>query len=171
MYVKAVTVNNFNLLDLRRILNNNNLPINDIMINAPDRKQKALDLFNEGYNCAQAILAVYGEEFGLNREYALKIGAPFGGGIANTGDVCGAVTGALMVIGLRYADIKPEHWFKRARLYRTSRKFMENFAKAGKSVKCADIKKCIAEKHGGIERDERCTSVVEHASLILEDLL
>lgn len=136
-----------------------------------DRKTKTLELFNKGYNCAQAILAVYGEEFGLKREHALKIGAPFGGGIADTGDVCGAVTGALMVIGLQHADIKPELWFRRARLYRTSRKFMESFTEKGRSLRCTEIKKCIADKHGGVKRDEHCTVVVDLATQILEELL
>jgi C_GCAxxG_C_C family probable redox protein len=136
-----------------------------------DRKTKALELFKEGYNCAQAILAVYGKKLGLKREHALKLGAPFGGGIANTGDVCGAVTGSLMVIGLRHADIKPEHWFKRARLYRTSRTFMDRFTEEGRSLQCREIKKCIAEKHSGVEREEHCTVVVDLATRILEDLL
>lgn len=136
-----------------------------------NRNTGTLETFNQGYNCAQAILAVYGEEFGLDREHAFKIGAPFGGGIANTGDICGAVTGALMVLGLRYGETKSSGWFKTAKLYRTSRTFMKRFADAGGSIKCVEIKDRLTGEHGSVKRGVHCTNVVENATRILEELL
>lgn len=136
------------------------------------RKKDAVGLFNEGYNCAQAILAAYGDMFNLDRETAFKIGAPFGGGIANTGDTCGAVSGALMVIGLRYGSVKPAVWFKRAKLYRTSKNFMKKFINICGSKNCEELK-CYyrANNPENVKLKTYCTNIVEKAVDILDDLL
>jgi len=68
----------------------------------------ALEKFLKGFNCSQAIFITYSQELGLNEEIASKIASPFGGGFASSGYICGVVTGALMVIGLKYGNTKPE---------------------------------------------------------------
>jgi len=137
-----------------------------------ERKKEALKLFHEGYNCAQVILAAYGDTFGIKREDALKIGAPFGGGVANTGDTCGAVSGALMVIGLRYGSDKPAGWIKRARVNRISRNFIKRFITICGSKRCDDLK-CYyrTNNHENIKKKAYCAGIVEKAVNILEDLL
>jgi C_GCAxxG_C_C family probable redox protein len=62
--------------------------------------EKAVGLFQEGFSCSQALRSTYGERYGLARDLALKLGDAFGGGMGGLGRMCGAVTGALMVIGL-----------------------------------------------------------------------
>ena len=64
------------------------------------KKENALALFACGYNCAQSVLGAFCEELGVNKETAFKIASGFGGGMRQ-GEVCGAVTGALMAIGLK----------------------------------------------------------------------
>jgi len=64
------------------------------------KNENALELFACGYNCAQSVLGVFSDELGLSREMAFKIASGFGGGMRQ-GEVCGAVTGALMAIGLK----------------------------------------------------------------------
>jgi hypothetical protein len=59
----------------------------------------ANNLHNAGFNCAQAVFAALAPEFGLDQATAVKIAATLGGGIARTGETCGAVTGALLTIG------------------------------------------------------------------------
>jgi C_GCAxxG_C_C family probable redox protein len=137
-----------------------------------NRKKNAIELFYEGYNCAQSILAAYGDMFGLERENAFKIGAPFGSGIAHTGDTCGAVSGALMVIGLRYGSEKPAGWLKRARVNRTSKNFVERFIKAFGSKNCDDLE-CYyrTNNHENIKKKTYCSGIVEKAATILEELL
>ena len=56
--------------------------------------------FMNGYNCSQAVLLAFCEDFGLEKETALKISEPFGGGMGRMREVCGTVTGMFMVIGL-----------------------------------------------------------------------
>ena len=67
--------------------------------------EEAVQLFEDGYMCSQAVLAVFCEEFGLSREQAFKISISFGGGMRK-GEVCGACTGAIMALGLRYGENK-----------------------------------------------------------------
>lgn len=136
-----------------------------------DREKEILALFEQGYNCAQAILAVYGKESGLQREHAFRIGAPFGGGIADTGNICGAVTGSLMVIGLKKGNVKPASWLKKAKLLRTSRTFMERFTSSQGSLTCCTIQKQIAGEKRDVARESHCASVVEAAIEILEEIL
>jgi len=64
------------------------------------KQENALELFACGYNCAQSVLGAFCEELGVNKETAFKIASGFGGGMRQ-GEVCGAVTGALMAIGLK----------------------------------------------------------------------
>lgn len=64
--------------------------------------------FKEGFNCSQAILLVYGEQFALSREDALKVSWVFGVG-TDMGETCGAVTGTFMLIGAKYGRTEVEH--------------------------------------------------------------
>ena len=65
----------------------------------------AVQLFEEGYMCSQAVFAAFSEEFDLPKEQALKVGACFGSGMRKA-EVCGACTGALMALGLKYGESK-----------------------------------------------------------------
>ena len=58
-------------------------------------------LFDQGFDCAQTVFSAFAEELDLDEETALKIAAGFGGGM-HLGDMCGCVTGGLMVLGLKY---------------------------------------------------------------------
>lgn len=64
------------------------------------RKEKAVRLFQEGYNCSQAVFAAYADQYGIEEETALKISASFGGGMGRMREVCGAVSGMFLVAGL-----------------------------------------------------------------------
>ena len=66
-------------------------------------KEKALTLFKQKYHCSQAVLAAFAEECGLTEKQALMLGACFGSGMRK-GEVCGACTGALMVLGALYGQ-------------------------------------------------------------------
>lgn len=66
-------------------------------------KEKALQYFADKFHCSQAVLAAFAEECGISEEQALKIGACFGAGMRK-GEVCGACTGALIVLGLLYGQ-------------------------------------------------------------------
>ena len=67
-----------------------------------DHLAETIVLFKSGFHCAQAVIAPFGEELGLSRDTALKIASPFGGGMGGYGRTCGALTGAMLAVGLKY---------------------------------------------------------------------
>ena len=72
------------------------------------KSEKAVELFLKGYNCSQAVFGAFAEELGINEETAFKLAAPFGGGVGRQREVCGAVSGMLMVLGLEEGYSTPE---------------------------------------------------------------
>ena len=67
-----------------------------------DHLAEANELFRSGFNCSQAIVAVFSEEYGFPAETAIRMAYPFGRGMGGCGCTCGALTGAMMVIGMKY---------------------------------------------------------------------
>jgi C_GCAxxG_C_C family probable redox protein len=67
-----------------------------------DHVIEAENLFSQGFNCAQAVAAAFCDKLGLNLKAALRLSSPFGGGMARMREVCGAVTGIFMVVGMKY---------------------------------------------------------------------
>ena len=65
-----------------------------------DHSEIALNHFLNGMTCAQAVLCAFEDVTGLDRDTAMKVAASFGGGLGGRRDVCGALTGALMALGL-----------------------------------------------------------------------
>ena len=80
------------------------------------KSEKAAELFSQGFNCAQSVFAVFAEKYGISQELALKIGCGFGGGMRNA-EICGAVSGALMVLGLKYGHYIAEDNEQKSRSY------------------------------------------------------
>src|ERR1035441_485274 len=96
---------------------------------AMGKPQEALGLFEKGFNCAQSVLGALGPDAGLDKEIGLGMAGSFGGGMARRGETCGAVTGALMVLGLRHAMVREEDAQAKNKNYAEAEKFMEDFKK------------------------------------------
>jgi len=132
--------------------------------------KKAVKCFEEGYNCSQAIFATYAEDFGILPDHAFKIASGFGGGMRIDG-TCGAVTGAFMVLGLKFAKGKDKPYDKII-------KFAENFRRKNKSTDCRTLIGCdIRTKEGmnkatneGLFRNV-CSQLVKDSAEILETML
>jgi C_GCAxxG_C_C family probable redox protein len=142
------------------------------------KSEQAVALFREGFSCSQAVLAAYADEFALPRDTALRLAQPFGGGIGRTADWCGAVTGALMVLGLKYGRVRKEDVEARDRTYALVGEFIRRFSGRHGSVRCRDLLGCDISTPGGRqEADERhlhetrCEDLVRDAVTILEALL
>ena len=103
--------------------------------------EEAVSCFNKGFSCSQAIFSSYSKKLGMSYELALKIASAFGGGMARLGDVCGAVTGAFMVIGLKYGSSSIEDTNAREITYSLVRIFVEKFTKKNGSIKCKELLK------------------------------
>lgn len=98
--------------------------------------EKAVKLYNEEYNCPQAVLCTYADKLGLDQETALKIASPFGGGIARNGKICGAITGGLMVIGLKNWNDGSNREDSKAEVYKISNQFMDEIKKRNGTLDC-----------------------------------
>ena len=130
-------------------------------------KEKAMKIFYEKFNCSQAVLGAYADDYGLTVDQAMKVAACFSGGVRK-GEVCGAVSGAIMVIGLKYGD-GPD--------YNKAAEFMERFKEKNASYICKDILGCdisseagmLYARENGLFKDI-CPRMVESAVDILEDM-
>ncbi|MDP2038404.1 MAG: C-GCAxxG-C-C family protein [Ignavibacteria bacterium] len=101
--------------------------------------EKAIKLYKEEYNCSQAILSAYAEELGIDEQTAIRVASSFGGGIARTGKTCGAVTGALMVIGLKQWNSNVEKEEAKAHVYKLSNQLMDEFKARNKTLNCEEL--------------------------------
>lgn len=73
-----------------------------------DHREIAIDNFKKGYNCAQSVVVAYCDVLGMEPDFAAKMASSFGGGMGRMREVCGAVSGMLMVAGLLYDTKLPE---------------------------------------------------------------
>jgi C_GCAxxG_C_C family probable redox protein len=89
----------------------------------------------QGFNCSQAVFSTLAEPLGFKRSLALKIASPFGGGIGRTGETCGAVSGALMALGLQSGFSEPDPQAKE-RVYALAREYMRRFQERYGAVAC-----------------------------------
>ncbi len=131
---------------------------------------EAVQLFEDGYMCSQAVLAVFCEEFGLSREQAFKISISFGSGMRK-GEVCGACTGAIMALGLKYGENK-------SKSDEMCVKFLDSFKKENGSYICRDLLDCDIRTEEGIKYaidnnlfKEICPKMVESAAKIAQELI
>jgi C_GCAxxG_C_C family probable redox protein len=140
--------------------------------------QRAAESFESGFSCSQAVFAAFSEALGLERTTALKIAQPFGGGIAGTGSTCGAVTGALLVIGLKHGRSRPEDAAAKEKTYALVLEFIKRFRKRHGSIVCREllgVDLSTPEGHEEARRrglfSGRCLLFVSQAAEILEEIL
>lgn len=102
------------------------------------KSEKALELFASGFNCSQAVLTAFAPDFGLDEKLALMLGTQFGGGARN-GEMCGAVSGALMVLGLKYGHYESENNEQKSRAYAIATEYTKRFKEQNGSIVCRDL--------------------------------
>src|SRR5271157_354264 len=90
-------------------------------------EQAKVVMLEHRLNCAQSIVSVYCEEFGLDRNLGLKMAMGFGGGMARSGNICGAVTGAYMILGLSQRINENNARESIERTYKLMREFNREF--------------------------------------------
>ena len=135
----------------------------------------AVTVFSQNFNCSQSVFSAFAARFGLDRETALKLASPFGGGVARRGEVCGAVTGALLALGLARGAELPAG---KEEIYRLSQVFMRLFEEKHKTVLCRDLIACDLSTPAGYQyaTEKRvfttiCPVLVQDAVEIVQKLL
>jgi C_GCAxxG_C_C family probable redox protein len=142
------------------------------------RADEVVDAFKRGLSCSQAIFSVYGKDLGVDPETAIKIASAFGAGIAKTGGICGAVSGAIMVIGLSQKPEDIQDATSREKVYGLAKRFIDEFTARNASVNCTDLvgydlsdPKQFAEAREKKVFATRCSKLVRDAGEILEEFL
>jgi C_GCAxxG_C_C family probable redox protein len=106
-----------------------------------NRADCAEALFKEGYNCAQAVLASFYDELGLDQDLALRIASSFGGGMGRLREVCGALTGLFMAAGIKYGFNDPHDLDGKSSHYQLVQHFAQSFKDEYHSILCRDLLK------------------------------
>lgn len=99
----------------------------------------AMDMLLKGYNCAQSILYAFSCESGLPDETALKISSGLGAGMGRKGEVCGAVTGGIMVLGMRHGWVANDDHTGKEATYSKTQELMNQFALKHGSYICRNL--------------------------------
>lgn len=143
-----------------------------------NRSEKAVSLFKEGFNCSQAVFTTFAVDMGMERDAALKTAQAFGGGMAQMGETCGAVTGAFMVIGLKYGRTRADDDEAKRRTYALVAEFVEKFRARNGTIICRELLGCdIGTTEGNrVAKDKQlfsavCPGFVRDAVDILEEIL
>lgn len=102
-------------------------------------EDKIKALFMQGYDCSQAVLRYFADRFDMDEDLANRTAACFGGGM-QMGEVCGAFTGALMVIGLKYGHSNPENLLQQKEvLTAKNAEFREKFLREYGTCSCKEL--------------------------------
>jgi C_GCAxxG_C_C family probable redox protein len=138
--------------------------------------EKAAKLFLEGYNCSQSVLLAMFEHWGGKSELVPKIGTGFGGGIGRCGSVCGALTGGIMALGIKYGTNEPSAE-RRLPAYEISRKFLEQFKKRNRGIFCKELIGYTLSNPDEYEKarkenvfQKKCVEYVKNAVTVLLEL-
>ena len=141
-----------------------------------DKKETAKQVFQNGFNCAQAVLVSFSSELGIDRETALRISSGFGAGMGRLQNTCGAVAGAYMVIGYLHGKFKEDDYESREKAYSLIRSFARDFNRIHRSDNCSILLDCdLNTEEGAAEFKEknyhetRCLKYVQDAVQLLEE--
>ena len=104
-----------------------------------EKTRHATERFRSGFNCSQSVLSAFAEDFGLSRDSCLRLASPFGSGIARMQETCGAVTGALMAIGLKYGKGENGTEDDKTIAYRQSQFLVNEFKKRNTTICCRQL--------------------------------
>ncbi len=134
---------------------------------------RAIELFLEGKNCSQAVFVAFAPDLGLSEDTALAVSIGLGGGVGRIREVCGAVSGSAMLVGLKYPELDKTEVYEKVRL------IIEEFRKTNHSIICRELlglskpeASCVPEPRTTEYYQKRpCVKIVEDAALAVEKVL
>ena len=143
-----------------------------------DKVKQSVSCYKEGFNCSQAVFSTFAVEMGMDRNTALKVSQGFGGGMGGMGETCGAVTGAFMVIGLKYGRIRADDDEAKLKTYALVQEFTKRFKARHGTIVCRELLGCdIGTPEGHrIAKEKKlvstlCPRFVQDAAEIIEEIL
>ena len=140
--------------------------------------EKVAEIFDAGFNCAQAVISIYAKKYNLHLEQALNITSGFGAGMARMQETCGAVTGAIMVTGLAMGEKIEDFVERKEKVYTLIAEFINKFKERHNFLKCSELLNCDINTEEGKYHydvnelhDNVCLKCVKDAVEILDDIL
>ena len=141
--------------------------------------EKAVKFFKSGYNCAQSVFLAFAEDYGLDKETALKLSSSFGGGMGRLREVCGAVASMFAIAGLKNGYTSPNNDELKAKHYELIQKLAERFKSKYNTIICRELLELPEGSDSPIpsKRTEEyyqtrpCEAFVRYASEIIENEL
>ena len=140
----------------------------------------AKELFENGYNCSQAVVVAFKDVLEMDEEMLKKVSLPFGGGLGRLRLTCGAVSGMAMILGLVFTDPANEKDSK-LKVYEITRELVSKFEKQNGSIICkellegSNLKVEVAgkpeERTNEYYQKRPCDELVYDAAKILEEYL
>lgn len=143
------------------------------------RKEAAINYFKEGYNCSQAVVLAFQDVLSIDAKELCKIASPFGGGVSRMREMCGAVSGMVLVLGNLIGYDTPELGDKKLQLYKNTQEILRIFENRFGSLICRNLLN-LSQKHDDptpTKRDHSfyikrpCPELIGGAAEILEDYL
>lgn len=107
--------------------------------NTSAKAKKAMELFQEGYNCAQAVLGAFAQDMNMDFQQAMMLSSSFGGGMGRMREVCGAVSAMFMVAGLEKGYSDPKASTEKAGHYDYIQQLAAKFKEENGSIICRDL--------------------------------
>jgi C_GCAxxG_C_C family probable redox protein len=142
------------------------------------KSEDAVASFKSGFTCSSAVFSAFSDKMGLDSEAAKKIACGFGAGISKTGNICGAVSGAIMVIGLKYGKAKQGDDAATEKTRALVREFIQEFTEHHGSVNCSELLGYNLSNPEEYEKARenklfvtKCPELVGDATAILENIL
>ena len=142
-----------------------------------NHSEYAVDLFVQGYNCAQAVAVAFCDMTGLDENTAARMASSFGGGMGRMREVCGAVSGMLMVAGLLYGYDDPKATKEKRELYAQVQAMAGRFREELGSIICRDLLKNPPSDPNPTPRtaefykERPCARMVKTAARIMEEFI
>lgn len=140
------------------------------------RSENAIQLFNNGYNCSQSVLSAFCDKYDVDEKLALRIACGLGGGV-RSGEICGAVTGAVLVIGLKYGNDTNIGGNTKQLCYDKTTEFIHLFKQKNDSVTCRELLECDISTPQGREYAKvnklfatTCVGIIQNTVELLEEL-
>ena len=145
-----------------------------------NKAKLAGELFAQGYNCSQSVIAAWADEIGLDRQTALLVSSGFGGGMGRLREVCGAVSGAFMVLSYKFGSTDVSDGKAKAALYETIQAFASRFKQENRfdSIVCRDMlglsgasAPTPAERTAEYYKKRPCRELIELSSGLLGEFI
>lgn len=148
-------------------------------MNKSERVFLSQELFSQGFACSQSVFAAFSDMFGIDRETALKISSGLGGGVGRMREVCGVVTAASMVLGMKYGTADGANKEAKAETYAKVREFADKFREKEDTIICRELLGLLKEEKSHIPQERTkayysqrpCLRLVKEATEILCEML